>query len=217
MAAKRDKKADKPGTGPLTDKQRRVLDAAMEVFAEQGFSATSTSEIAKRAGVAAGTVFRFYKTKKDLLVGAVAPLFKRFVAPSLVREFGRVLQAEHEDLNAFVKAVLTDRLDFVRRHRRVIRVALQETPLHPELRELWQKSVMDQLRPMVMEQIEVLQERGLVVDLPPETVARMMASVFAGYAIQRFFVEPDRDWNDDAELAAMVAVLVRGLTREQVA
>jgi len=204
-------------SGPLTDKQRRVLDAAMEVFAEQGFSATSTSEIAKRAGVAAGTVFRFYKTKKDLLVGAVAPLFKRFVAPSLVREFGKVLQAEHPDLRSFVRAVLADRLDFVRRHRRVIRVALQETPLHPELQELWQDSVMDQLRPLVLEQIAALQERGLIVSLPPETVARMIASIFAGYALQRFFVEPAREWDDDMELAAMVDVLVRGLSGEPAA
>ncbi len=211
------KKERKKGTGPLTEKQRRVLDAAMEVFAERGFAGTSTSEIASRAGVAAGTVFRFYKTKKDLLVGAVAPLFKRFVAPSLVREFGKVLQAEHDDLESFVRAIVEDRLDFVKRHRRVIRVALQETPLHPELRALWQESVMDQLRPMVLEQIEALQERGLVIDLPPEAVARMLASVFAGYALQRYFVEPDRDWDDEAELAAMIDVLVRGLSREAAA
>ncbi|MCP4870628.1 MAG: TetR/AcrR family transcriptional regulator [Proteobacteria bacterium] len=217
MVGKKDKKPKKDKTGPLTDKQRRVLDAAMEVFAEQGFSATSTSEIAKRAGVAAGTVFRFYKTKKDLLVGAVAPLFKRFVAPSLVREFGKVLQADHATLESFIGAVLQDWLEFVQKNRRVIRVALQETPLHPELRALWQESIMDQLRPMVLDQIEGLQDRGLVVVLPPETVARMMASVFAGYAMQRFFVEPDREWDDGAELAAMVDVLGRGLAPREAA
>ncbi len=195
----------------LTEKQRRVLEAAMEVFAEQGFAATTTSEIAKRAGVAAGTVFRFYKTKKELLVGIVAPLFKRFVAPAVVREFGEVLQTEYPDLESFLRTLITDRLEFTRRHRRVLRVALQETPLHAETRALWQDAVMDQLRPMVLASIAQLQERGLIVDLPPETVGRMIASVLAGYAVQRHFVERDRDWDDDAEIDAMVRVLSRGL------
>jgi AcrR family transcriptional regulator len=199
------------GERPMTEKQRRVLDAAMEVFAEQGFSATSTSEIARRAGVAAGTVFRFYRTKKDLLVGVVAPLFKRFVAPSLVREFGKILLADYGDLESFVRAVVVDRLEYVRRHRRTVRIALQETPLHPELRALWESSVMGQLRPMTITAIEGFQARGLVVDLPAETVARAIASIFAGYALQRFFFEPERDWDDDAEVDVMVDLLVRAL------
>ena len=126
--------------GAVPEKQRRVLEAALEVFSEQGYGATSTSEIAKRAGVAAGTVFRFYRTKKDLLVGVVAPLFRRFVAPSLVREFGTVLEADYSSLEDFARAVVADRLDFVKKHRRLVRVALQETPLHPELRSLWPSS-----------------------------------------------------------------------------
>lgn len=48
----------------LTPKQAKILQAAVEIFAEKGYAATSTSEIAKRAGVAEGTIFRHYKTKK---------------------------------------------------------------------------------------------------------------------------------------------------------
>ena len=40
-----------------TEKQRRILEAAVEVFAERGFAGTPTAEIAKRAGVAEGTIF----------------------------------------------------------------------------------------------------------------------------------------------------------------
>jgi AcrR family transcriptional regulator len=196
---------------PITEKQRRVLDAAMDVFAEQGYSATSTSEIAKRAGVAAGTVFRFYRTKKELLIGVVAPLFRRFVAPSLVKEFGDLLGADYEDLEAFLRTVVEDRLEFVRRHRRVVRIALQETPLHPELRTLWNDSVIHQLKPLVLAAVERFQERDLIIDLPPETVARTVSSLFAGYAVQRFFVERERDWDDAAEVDAMVLLLSRAL------
>jgi AcrR family transcriptional regulator len=60
-------------TALRADAQRnlvRVLDAAREVFAEQGIDAPVT-EIADRAGVGVGTIFRRFPTKEDLLVAVV--------------------------------------------------------------------------------------------------------------------------------------------------
>jgi AcrR family transcriptional regulator len=60
-------------TALRADAQRnlvRVLDAAREVFAEQGIDVPVT-EIADRAGVGVGTIFRRFPTKDDLLVAVV--------------------------------------------------------------------------------------------------------------------------------------------------
>jgi AcrR family transcriptional regulator len=60
-------------TALRADAQRnlvRVLDAAREVFAEQGIDAPVT-EIAERAGVGIGTIFRRFPTKDDLLAAVV--------------------------------------------------------------------------------------------------------------------------------------------------
>jgi AcrR family transcriptional regulator len=60
-------------TALRADAQRnlvRVLDAAREVFAEHGIDAPVT-EIAERAGVGVGTIFRRFPTKDDLLVAVV--------------------------------------------------------------------------------------------------------------------------------------------------
>jgi AcrR family transcriptional regulator len=60
-------------TALRADAQRnlvRVLDAAREVFAEQGVDAPVT-DIAERAGVGVGTIFRRFPTKDDLLVAVV--------------------------------------------------------------------------------------------------------------------------------------------------
>lgn len=58
------------GTRPLRSDARRnrarILDAAERVFTESGAGA-STEEVARRAGVAVGTVFRHFPTKNDLL------------------------------------------------------------------------------------------------------------------------------------------------------
>jgi AcrR family transcriptional regulator len=50
--------------------RRRLIDAAVEVFAERGLEA-STAEIARRAGVGQGTVFRRFPTKDDLVAAIV--------------------------------------------------------------------------------------------------------------------------------------------------
>jgi AcrR family transcriptional regulator len=60
-------------TALRADAQRnlvRVLEAAREVFAEQGIDAP-VAEIAERAGVGVGTIFRRFPTKEDLLVAVV--------------------------------------------------------------------------------------------------------------------------------------------------
>ncbi|MHB8066249.1 MAG: TetR/AcrR family transcriptional regulator, partial [Ruminiclostridium sp.] len=51
----------------LPDKEKRILEAAIQISNEKGFSSATTSEIAKRAGVAEGTIFRYFKTKHDIL------------------------------------------------------------------------------------------------------------------------------------------------------
>ena len=51
-----------------SDKRQRIFEAAATLFAERGFDAASTQEIADRADVAAGTVFRYASSKAELLL-----------------------------------------------------------------------------------------------------------------------------------------------------
>lgn len=49
------------------DKRERIRLAAWELFTSQGYSATTTKQIAKAAGIASGTLFLYAKDKPDLL------------------------------------------------------------------------------------------------------------------------------------------------------
>src|SRR5687767_13235005 len=66
------------------DKRRRIIDAAVEVFAEKGFFGARVSEIAERAGVADGTIYLYFKSKDDILISLfeekMAEILERFVA-----------------------------------------------------------------------------------------------------------------------------------------
>jgi AcrR family transcriptional regulator len=79
----------------MTDKQIKIINAAVETFSEKGFAASSTSEIAQKAGVAEGTIFRHYKTKKDLLLSIVAPALAKLIAPFVLKDFNKVLNSAY--------------------------------------------------------------------------------------------------------------------------
>ncbi|MCB9729612.1 MAG: TetR/AcrR family transcriptional regulator [Deltaproteobacteria bacterium] len=50
------------------DKRRKILDAAVSVFARNGYYSSKVSDIAREAGVADGTIYLYFKNKEDLLI-----------------------------------------------------------------------------------------------------------------------------------------------------
>ena len=51
----------------IDDKRQRILDAALDLFEKRGFDGVAVPEIAHSAGVATGTIYRYFKTKEELV------------------------------------------------------------------------------------------------------------------------------------------------------
>jgi len=66
--AKAAARTSKAQVGVPSDKRQRILDAAVRVFAEEGFYNSKVSQIAEAAGVADGTIYLYFKSKDDLLI-----------------------------------------------------------------------------------------------------------------------------------------------------
>jgi TetR/AcrR family transcriptional regulator, fatty acid metabolism regulator protein len=58
--------SNRPGNGGV-DKRRLILDAAIRVFARQGFHACRVSDVADEAGVAYGLVYHYFDSKEEIL------------------------------------------------------------------------------------------------------------------------------------------------------
>jgi AcrR family transcriptional regulator len=58
-----------PARAPAHDPDKRtaILDAALELFVERGYYGTAVPLVAERAGVGAGTIYRYFKSKEDLV------------------------------------------------------------------------------------------------------------------------------------------------------
>jgi TetR/AcrR family fatty acid metabolism transcriptional regulator len=80
------------------DKTRRILEAAVRVFARKGYFAARVSDIAMRAGVADGTIYLYFRNKEDILVRLFDDVMSEHVAQA--REAVRALPSAPERLLA---------------------------------------------------------------------------------------------------------------------
>src|SRR5947209_3111286 len=67
-------------------RKQDVLRAALELFAEKGFDGTSVPDVARRARVAAGTIYRYFANKEEL-VNAVYQRWKADLFVGILDEF----------------------------------------------------------------------------------------------------------------------------------
>lgn len=202
----------------LTAKQERVLESAIDLFAEKGFERSSTLEIAERAGVAEGTIFKRFSTKKDLLIAVGIYIAGKIGLPRQAREVTGILTQDHERAEDLLRALVRNRIAFASKNRRMLRVLVQELPFHPQLQKLAAETVGQVLLPAAVEVIGRFQASGqLRKDLPPLTITRMIAGQFLSYVLVRFLVprgpeaEAAAAASEEKEVEQMIDFLMRGL------
>lgn len=96
----------------MDDTSQKIIDAAMRLVRDKGYVATTTKEIAKAAGVNECTLFRKFKSKKDIVLQGVSQAeWRADITPELFTNVQWDLQA---DIEMFMRAYM-DRMtpDFV--------------------------------------------------------------------------------------------------------
>ncbi|WP_082452037.1 TetR/AcrR family transcriptional regulator [Paenibacillus ihuae] len=199
------------GDKQMTPKQISILEAAVEIFSDKGFSAASTSEIAQKAGVAEGTIFRYYKTKKDLLLSIVGPTMSRMIAPFVMRNFNGVLDMPFESYEAFLRAFILNRLEFARNNFKIIRILIQEIPFQPVLRKHFSENILSQVLERVTAITEHFKAKGEIIEAPTPAIIRFTVSSVIGYLVTRLLLMPEKDWNDEEEINLILSFMLHGI------
>lgn len=196
----------------MTPKQEKIIEAAIELIAEKGYHNTSTSEIAKQAGVAEGTIFRHYKTKKDLLVAIVGPVIMNLSAPVFADKFvDQVFEKDHEHLEDFFYHFIENRFQFAKANGELIKILLQEFAFHPDIQDTFKKMFKEKVYPAINKSLNYFKEKGKLQDLPNETLIRMVVPTILGFLVTRFVIQPTKDWDDEAEIKRTVDYIVNGI------
>jgi AcrR family transcriptional regulator len=183
----------------------------LNIFPEKGYAGTSTSEIAKKAGVAEGTIFRHYKTKKVLLLSIVTPVMSKLLAPFVMRDLNKVLNQRYDRYEDFLRAMIVNRREFLQSHFPILKILLQEIPFQPELREQFLEHVAGKIFIRLDELVKFYQEKGQIIQIPSRSVIRFTVSTIMGYLLTIYLIAP-KDWDDDAEIERTIQFIMHGLS-----
>lgn len=219
-----------------TGTDRRILDAAKEVFARHGFQGAKTLEIARTAGVSEKTLFQHFKNKEQLFVEAIHPTLLDILDPlvkisceesheqAIPDEWPRAdhrIGAANEKaissqrmpstLKARMHAAALERVHFARENPDMLKLTLQELLIRDEYRDAVTGLWMDQLASIISASIESGVDSGEIRDLPIPTVMRVIVPVLSAYATIRSLLAPEGDWNDEREVDLMLDILFNGL------
>ena len=117
-------------------RRKQILDAATQVFAEKGFHRATIKEIAHVAGIADGTIYTYFASKTEVLLGILHRLNE-----SAEREQQLMPQSE-QDLRSFFTAYLRQRMALLWPNAEVFQAVLPEMLVNEELREQYYQQVL---------------------------------------------------------------------------
>lgn len=200
----------------MTEKQRNILRASVKLFAEKGFHASSTSEIAKEAGVAEGTIFRHYKSKKDILLAVVAPVLVKFAAPFILKDVREIFKEQaQKPFGEIITELYRNRLNLVVANEKHIRILLQEAFFHDEIREALISTVFEDAKVMAQKLIEAKVDAGELRPLPSQAVFRAVLSAMIGLVLFRQVLDKDdyAAYSDEEQIAMTVDILLNGIAK----
>lgn len=199
--------------GELTDKQWKILKAALTVFTEKGYSASTTSEIARVAGVAEGTIFRHFKTKKEILLATLIPLMQNFIGPKVENSLhDLLLQNDNLPMEDVLLLIIEDRQKHIAALWPLLRIVIIEANFHPELKEALLNNVIARVRESFLAFLQQRQVKGeLRDDLDVWTMMRSIVGAFTAYLVsQALFPEREQGRDNRQELKAIVDLFLRG-------
>jgi AcrR family transcriptional regulator len=119
------------------ERRAAIVEAAMQEFIARGFAATRLDDIAKRAGVAKGTIYLHFKDKEsmfeELIRTAIVPLVGRLTGPPPASGSIRDM-IEGVGLNFIREIVSTPRAD-------IVRLIIAEGPRFPSIADFYYREV----------------------------------------------------------------------------
>ena len=170
------------------ERRQAIIEAAMEEFISRGFAATRLDDVAKRAGVAKGTIYLHFKDKEsmfeELIRTAIVPLVGRMQGPPPAGASVRDL-VEAFALNFIHEIVSTRRGD-------IVRLIVAEGPRFPAIADFYYREVVSKGLAGMRAMIELGIARGEIkntnlakypqIMVAPALIAVIWQSLFAKHA-----------------------------------
>jgi TetR/AcrR family fatty acid metabolism transcriptional regulator len=189
------KRAAEPATA-APGKRERILDAAVKVFAKDGFYNAKVAQIADEAGVADGTIYLYFKSKDDLLISLFEDRMEAINAN--LREALESAPGAVERL----KAVVRLHLELIEQNRHMAEVICVELRQSSKFIKEYANPKFGEFLRLIADAIADGQRSGeLRADLEPPIIARALFGALDEIALAWLVRGPKKDGRIDLDRA----------------
>ena len=174
------------------DRKEAILDAALELFSERGFHGTTVAMIAQRANVGAGTIYRYFADKDDL-VNALFQQWKQAMMDALIRGLPTDLSPRrlfHELWRRFAK--------FSRDNPLVL--TFLEFHYHASYLSEASRELCDGFHDHFLELFDELRQKQITKDAPPQLVFALVIGAFT--VVEKAFQSGELERSPESEALA---------------
>jgi AcrR family transcriptional regulator len=188
----------------IAARKAQILEAAADIFRIKGYSRATTKEIADAADVSEGTLYNYFNSKRDLLIG----LTQDFATETVEA----IADIQAENVEDIIIQVLTGRFEHIRK-KRMLTLFLHEARMDAEIHRHYVKEALSPFIREAEERIQVLIDAGIMRPVHPGLAARTFVAAMTGFAIM-FEVGDDAviEEMSSEDLAATVAdIFLNGL------
>jgi AcrR family transcriptional regulator len=155
------------------DTRSKILLSAHRLFARQGFDGTTTKELALDAGIAEGTLFRYFANKKAILIEVATQGWIQILTDLLT---------ELSEMGSYkaIAQMMRRRMGNMRENHDIMKVCFMEAQFHPELRDQIQSEVIGKMTDIAEVYFEEAINKGVYRSgIKPKVIATVFVGMFA--------------------------------------
>jgi AcrR family transcriptional regulator len=196
----------------IAARKKQILDAAAQVFADKGFHRATTREIADVADVSEGTIYNYFGSKEDLLIGVMTRLGEsEQIAMSALPE--RLEEALSGDPRDFFRDTFRGRQDFVVQNRPMLHAILSAILVDQEFAERYCQQLLAPAVSLLEQHMQSRVERGQVRSVNVPLLVRFLFAIHLGLLGLLIVGDPvlQSEWESEDLVEDLVGFILDGL------
>jgi len=173
-------------------RKQQIVEAALNLFAQHGFAATSTKRIAQEVGITEGLIFHYFKNKGELLM-AVATERRTFMGEATTL----LERAEGRPARDVLGGIVLGWVEAIQRQSDLVTMLLVESQNNPELATVFRGVVAQMVAAMTGYLASRVRAGELRQDLPVRTSAMVFFSSLMMFFLTNRSLNPT-EWHERA-------------------
>ena len=186
------------------NRKREIIDAAASLFAEKGFHRTTTKDIADAAQVSEGTLYNYFESKDDLLLGIMDQLSDLPVMGDHLED------GAMPDPRDFLLEMMRQRREMIDENSAMLQSVLSEILVNPELCKRYYQELIIPTESVLVRHIKARVDQGQLRLISPDHMTHILLGLMMGLFVMEVLGDTmiQRDW--DALSQLVVSLFIDG-------